>query len=140
MGRALAEKDATIEALNAEKASLNETIKEQGEEILQAQEQFKQMVSTIESELGTEIPVNVSFADEPEAASEVQAEEPAEQAAEPAEELQVAEAPTEEFKEPELDFNQATEEEDEPIEIHPANEKEPDLFASNGGSPTSFFG
>ena len=41
-----------------------------------------------------------------------------------------------------LDNNlvEATEEEDEPIEIHPANEKEPDLFASNGGSPTGFFG
>ena len=62
------------------------------------------------------------------------AKKPAEQQKEAQEQPQANE-----FKEPELDFNQAVED-DEPIEIHPANEKEPDLFASNGGSPTSFFG
>ena len=160
MRQLVAEKDSTIEALNAEKASLNETIKEQGEEILQAQEQFKQMVSTIENELGTEIPVRVSFADDQDASTDstgssadsatnfAPAAEPAEEPTSPAEpatvalddeleEAKPAEEP--EINEPVLDFAKI-EEEDEPIEIHPANEKEPDLFASNGGSPTGFFG
>ena len=124
LNKTIAEKDAAIEALNAEKAGLNETIQAQGDEILQAQERFKQMVSTIETELGTEIPVRVAFSEdteatpaEPEAAEEQPGEEPEEQPA-----------------------DNAAAEEEEPIEIHPANEKEPDLFASNGGSQTGFFG
>ena len=32
------------------------------------------------------------------------------------------------------------EDEEDIIEVHPANEKEPDLFASNGGSQSGFFG
>ena len=62
---------------------------------------------------------------------ETAAEEPA---AEPAAE----DVPDEE---PVLDFNQIAEDEDLPIEVHGANEKDNDLFsASNGGSQTNFFG
>lgn len=126
LNKAIADKDAAIEALNAEKAGLNETIQAQGDEILQAQERFKQMVSTIETELGTEIPVRVAFSEDAEAAAEEGAG--AESAESPAE--AVTEQPA----------DNAAAEEEEPIEIHPANEKEPDLFASNGGSQSGFFG
>ena len=140
---------------DTEKASLNETIKEQGEDIRQAQEQFKQMVSTIENELGTEIPVDVAFNEqpaaqpaepapeavaEPEQVAEPVAEEVAQPEPEPAAEPepeQVAEPEPESHIIPDTD---PAEDEEDIIEVHPANEKEPDLFASNGGSPTGFFG
>ena len=145
----IAEKDNAIDVLNTEKASLNETIQAQGEEIREAQERFKQMVSTIENELGTEIPVDVAFNEQPAAQPEPEEAaqpEPAapEQVAEPAAE-EVAQpepepvAEPEQVAEPESHIVPAEDEEDI-IEVHPANEKEPDLFASAGGSQPGFFG
>ena len=84
------------------------------------------MVSTIETELGTEIPVRVAFSEDAEAAAEEGAG------------AESAESPAEATEEQPAD--NAAAEEEEPIEIHPANEKEPDLFASNGGSQSGFFG
>ena len=159
----IAEKIAAIDALNAEKASLSETIQAQGEEIREAQERFKQMVSTIENELGTEIPVNVAFNEEAAAPEPAPAEQPVEEAPTPAAEQVVAEqdsaepapiapepaveeAPVEEAPaEPEIESHivpdtDPAEDEEDIIEVHPANEKEPDLFASNGGSQSGFFG
>ncbi len=145
----IAEKDNAIDVLNTEKASLNETILAQGEEIREAQERFKQMVSTIENELGTEIPVDVAFNEQPAAQPEPEEAaqpEPAapEQVAEPAAK-EVAQpepepvAEPEQVAEPESHIVPAEDEEDI-IEVHPANEKEPDLFASAGGSQPGFFG
>ncbi|MGM9984892.1 hypothetical protein [Fibrobacter intestinalis] len=60
----LAERDAELESLKAalaekeEKlAEMEKIIGEQGEEIQNAQEKFQNLLSTIENELGTEIPV-----------------------------------------------------------------------------------
>lgn len=129
----IAEKDNAIDVLNTEKASLNETIQAQGEEIREAQERFKQMVSTIENELGTEIPVDVAFNEQPAAqVAEPAAEEVAQPEPEPV-------AEPEQVAEPESHIVPAEDEEDI-IEVHPANEKEPDLFASAGGSQPGFFG
>ena len=62
----LAERDAELESLKAalaekeEKlAEMEKIIGEQGEEIQNAQEKFQNLLSTIENELGTEIPVQV---------------------------------------------------------------------------------
>lgn len=158
----LAGKDSAIERLNAELndktaciEKMGETIQAQGEEITEAQEKFKQLMDTIEKELGTEFPVCKNF--EPpaavSAAATTAAPAPAEQstpaeqpAAAPVEEAPAAEPvkePTVEpvDDEPVLDFNQISEDEDLPIEVHGANEKDNDLFsASNGGSQTNFFG
>ena len=148
----IAEKNNAIDVLNTEKASLNDTILAQGEEIREAQERFKQMVSTIENELGTEIPVDVAFNEQPaaqpadgsagsptetpEAVAEPVAEPVPEPVVEPEPE-QVAEPEPESHIIPDTD---PAEEEEDIIEVHPANEKEPDLFASNGGSQSGFFG
>ena len=141
----IAEKNNAIDVLNSEKASLNDTILAQGEEIREAQERFKQMVSTIENELGTEIPVDVAFNEQPaaqpaEPAPEAVAEPVAEPVPEPVvepEPEQVAEPEPESHIIPDTD---PAEDEEDIIEVHPANEKEPDLFASNGGSQSGFFG
>ena len=106
------------------------------------------MVSTIENELGTEIPVDVAFNEQP--AAQVAEPEPEqvvepEQVAEPAAE-EVAQpepepvAEPEQVAEPESHIVPAEDEEEDIIEVHPANEKEPDLFASAGGSQPGFFG
>ena len=80
------------------------------------------------------------------------AEEPAQEPEAPAQETleEVAEQPAEEsIEEPVIqsaqsDFDIPQEDpsiDDEPvIEVHPANEKDNDLFASNGGSQGGFFG
>ena len=137
----IAEKDNAIAALNSEKANLNETIQAQGEEIREAQERFKQMVSTIENELGTEIPVDVAFNEQPADGSAGSPTEVPEQVAEPepAAPEQVAKPEPVQVAEPESHIIPAEDEEDI-IEVHPANEKEPDLFASTGGSQPGFFG
>lgn len=109
-----------IEELNALLAEKDELLQAQADEIDEAQEKFQQLVSTIENELGTDLPIEQeSVADE-----DIVEEEVVEDVAqEPAEE----EIPT--------------------IEVHPAKEKkveDNDLFssssASNGGSQTNFFG
>ena len=157
----IAEKNNAIDVLNSEKASLNDTILAQGEEIREAQERFKQMVSTIENELGTEIPVDVAFNEQPaaqpaehapEAVAEPVAEPVVEEVAQPEPEPivepvaePVVEPEPEQVAEPEPESHiipdtDPAEDEEDIIEVHPANEKEPDLFASNGGSQSGFFG
>ena len=155
----IADKAACIEKLNADLADkaaciekLNDTIQAQGEEISEAQEKFKQLLSTIENELGTEFPVEHTFDNaapaEPAPAEAAPAAEPvveaeAEPVVETAAEEPAAEPAAEDVpdEEPVLDFNQIAEDEDLPIEVHGANEKDNDLFsASNGGSQTNFFG
>lgn len=147
----LAGKNSAIERLNAELndksaciEKMGETIQAQGEEITEAQEKFKQLMDTIEKELGTEFPVCKNF-DIPAPATAVAAaaSETAPSAAPEAEAPTAPEAApeTDTSKEPVLDFNQIAEDEDLPIEVHGANEKDNDLFsASNGGSQTNFFG
>lgn len=109
-----------VEELNVAIAEKDELLQAQADEIDEAQEKFQQLVSTIENELGTDLPIEQeSVADE-----DIVEEEVVEDVAqEPAEE----EIPT--------------------IEVHPAKEKkveDNDLFssssASNGGSQTNFFG
>lgn len=142
----LEEKSATIENLNAQ-------LQAQADEIADAQEKFQQLVSTIETELGTELPIEQSdvvmeaVAEESvlEDASEEVVEETAneETAADVAEEFAEEEVPAE----PEIvaveDMDSQAAEDDLPtIEVHGANEKnqDNDLFASNKeGSQTSFF-
>ncbi|MCF0215211.1 MAG: hypothetical protein HUK21_01905 [Fibrobacteraceae bacterium] len=129
--------ESECESLRAEKETLTETIQAQGEEISLAQERFQQLLSTIEKELDTEIPIE----DIPVIRSENVIEEfdqtTSEETEEPTE-------PTQELVEDtslEDDLDVVEEAPEEPIEVHPANEKENDLFsASNGGSQTNFFG
>lgn len=158
----VAEKDATIAKLmeqlsekNALVDSLNEQLQAQNEEIAEAQEKFNQLVATIERELGTDIsldsnePVAEEIAEEP-AAEESVAEESAE--AEKSDDDLVFEDVTaenseaeESVEEPQVDESVSQEQESEEdvptIEVHGADEKDNDLFASKQeGSQTSFFG
>ncbi len=146
----VAEKDATIaklmEQLSEKSAlvdSLNEQLQAQNEEIAEAQEKFNQLVATIESELGTDISIDQDeSAEQPaeesvEEAAEDASEEPAEQA-ETADDLVLEEVPTEE---PTEEVAQEPEDDVPAIEVHGADEKDNDLFASKQeGSQTSFFG
>ncbi len=66
--RELEELYARLESRSNELQSLNDVVKNQGEEIQLAQERFQQLLNTIEAELGTEIPIapNVpEMADDP---------------------------------------------------------------------------
>ena len=146
----VAEKDATIAKLmeqlsekNALVDSLNEQLQAQNEEIAEAQEKFNQLVATIENELGTDISIDQDeSAEQPaeesvEEAAEEAPEEPAEQA-ETADDLVLEEVPTEE---PTEEVAQEPEDDVPAIEVHGADEKDNDLFASKQeGSQTSFFG
>ncbi len=146
----VAEKDATIAKLmeqlsekNALVDSLNEQLQAQNEEIAEAQEKFNQLVATIENELGTDISIDQDeSAEQPaeesvEEAAEDASEEPAEQA-ETADDLVLEEVPTEE---PTEEVAQEPEDDVPAIEVHGADEKDNDLFASKQeGSQTSFFG
>lgn len=160
----VSEKIATVETLmqqlsdkNAEIESLNVQLQAQNDEIAEAQEKFNQLVATIESELGSDFAL-----DQGETAKEIQeesVEEPTEEVQEDAEPIDAFEAQeestaateeaeetveTEETVEPEEDtsVSQETAEEDIPtIEVHGADEKDNDLFASKSeGSQTNFFG
>ena len=161
----VSEKIATVETLmqqlsdkNAEIESLNVQLQAQNDEIAEAQEKFNQLVATIESELGSDFAL-----DQGDAAQEPQKdgtiEEPAEEIQEDAEPIDAFEAQeestattenveeadeNEETVEPEEDtsVSQETAEEDIPtIEVHGADEKDNDLFASKSeGSQTNFFG
>ncbi|WP_163438983.1 hypothetical protein [Fibrobacter succinogenes] len=146
----VAEKDATIAKLmeqlsekNALVDSLNEQLQAQNDEIAEAQEKFNQLVATIENELGTDISIDQDeSAEQPaeesvEEAAEDASEEPAEQA-ETADDLVLEEVPTEE---PTEEVAQEPEDDVPAIEVHGADEKDNDLFASKQeGSQTSFFG
>ena len=146
----VAEKDATIAKLmeqlsekNALVDSLNEQLQAQNDEIAEAQEKFNQLVATIERELGTDISIDQDeSAEQPaeesaEEGAEEAPEEPAEQA-ETADDLVLEEVPTEE---PTEEVAQEPEDDVPAIEVHGADEKDNDLFASKQeGSQTSFFG
>ena len=120
----VAEKDATIAKLmeqlsekNALVDSLNEQLQAQNEEIAEAQEKFNQLVATIERELGTDIALDNGDV----TAENAETEEP-----------QVDESVSQE---------QEAEDDVPAIEVHGADEKDNDLFASKQeGSQTSFFG
>ena len=151
------EKDATIASLMTQLneknnliEGLNEQLQAQNDEIAEAQEKFNQLVATIESELGTDIELDQG--DEMAAVDGARAEEPAPTEDEftevPAEEPvvaeeQVAEAADAAVEEPQVDesVSQETEDDVPTIEVHSADEKDNDLFASKQeGSQTSFFG
>ena len=150
----VAEKDATIANLmeqlsekNSLVDSLNEQLQAQNDEIAEAQEKFNQLVATIENELGTDISIDQDeSAEQPaeESAEEVAEEapeEPAEESteqAEAADDLVLEEVPAEE---PAEETAQEPEDDVPTIEVHGADEKDNDLFASKQeGSQTSFFG
>ncbi len=214
----LAKKTEELAQKTAELAQKDETIQNQAGEIAEIQDKFKQLLATIEKELGSEFPVDefiapsatiatatvdsepAAPAEEPAAANpfadegfqspaapaeepvQEQLEEPAPQAAEwspdpllqddtfdtpaaepaaeavkePAAEESVFEAPALEEPAPEekkddfvedpslgpiVDMTMSRDdEEDELPEIHGANEKDNDLFASREGSQGNFFG
>ncbi|MCQ2124507.1 MAG: glycosyl transferase family 2 [Fibrobacter sp.] len=105
-----------IEELNAIIAEKNELLQAQADEIDEAQEKFQQLVSTIENELGTDLPI------EQEELSEDMVDDVVEETA--------AEDVAQESAEEELPT----------IEVHPASEKKTENSASNKeGSQTSFF-
>ena len=156
----VAEKDATIaklmEQLSEKSAlvdSLNDQLQAQNEEIAEAQEKFNQLVATIESELGTDIALDSGDsvpAEEP-ATEEPTAEEPTEDSASSDEDLVFEDVTAENseaeesVEEPQVDESVSQEQESEEdvpsIEVHGADEKDNDLFASKQeGSQTSFFG
>ncbi|MBO7511461.1 MAG: hypothetical protein J6T54_00610 [Fibrobacter sp.] len=152
----VAEKDATIaklmEQLSEKSAlvdSLNEQLQAQNEEIAEAQEKFNQLVATIESELGTDIALDSG--DPAPAAEEPVAEESTEESANSDEDLVFEDVTAENseaeesVEEPQVDESVSQEQESEEdvpsIEVHGADEKDNDLFASKQeGSQTSFFG
>ena len=152
----VAEKDATIaklmEQLSEKSAlvdSLNEQLQAQNEEIAEAQEKFNQLVATIESELGTDIALDSG--DSAPAAEEPVAEESTEEPATSDEDLVFEDVTAENseaeesVEEPQVDESVSQEQESEEdvpsIEVHGADEKDNDLFASKQeGSQTSFFG
>lgn len=152
----VAEKDATIaklmEQLSEKSAlvdSLNEQLQAQNEEIAEAQEKFNQLVATIESELGTDIALDSG--DSAPAAEEPVAEESTEESATSDEDLVFEDVTAENseaeesVEEPQVDESVSQEQESEEdvpsIEVHGADEKDNDLFASKQeGSQTSFFG
>lgn len=157
----VAEKDATIAKLmeqlsekNALVDSLNEQLQAQNEEIAEAQEKFNQLVATIERELGTDIALDNGEAateesEEPaaEESTEESAEESAEEPASSDDDLVFEDVTAEnaETEEPQVDESVSQEQEAEDdvpaIEVHGADEKDNDLFASKQeGSQTSFFG
>lgn len=137
----IAEKDGLIDALNAQIAEKAAAIEEkdriinaQGEEIAEAQERFQQLLATIEKELGTEIPIEQhTMPAEQDFSQEPTAESPA---AEPVVEPLEEPAPVDNIE----NIDQETLEEEPVIEVHAADEKDNDLFASNGGSQGGFFG
>lgn len=154
----VSEKIATVETLmqqlsdkNAEIESLNVQLQAQNDEIAEAQEKFNQLVATIESELGSDFVL-----DQGETAEEIQEEAAVEETQEDAEPIDAFEAQeepaaeteeaveTEETVEPEEDTSvsqESTEEDIPTIEVHGADEKDNDLFASKSeGSQTNFFG
>ena len=151
------EKDATIASLmtqlnekNNTIEGLNEQLQAQNDEIAEAQEKFNQLVATIENELGTDIELDQGdeMAPAAEAATETAPTEdeftevPTEKPA--AAEEQVADESAEAaVEEPQVDesVSQETEDDVPTIEVHSADEKDNDLFASKQeGSQTSFFG
>ena len=152
----VAEKDATIaklmEQLSEKSAlvdSLNEQLQAQNEEIAEAQEKFNQLVATIESELGTDIALDSG--DSAPAAEEPVAEESTEEPATSDEDLVFEDVTAENseaeesVEEPQVDESVSQEQESEEdvpsIEVHGADEKDNDLFASKQeGSQTNFFG
>lgn len=152
----VAEKDVTIaklmEQLSEKSAlvdSLNEQLQAQNEEIAEAQEKFNQLVATIESELGTDIALDSG--DPAPAAEEPVAEESTEEPATSDEDLVFEDVTAENseveesVEEPQVDESVSQEQESEEdvpsIEVHGADEKDNDLFASKQeGSQTSFFG
>ena len=158
----VAEKDATIaklmEQLSEKSAlvdSLNEQLQAQNEEIAEAQEKFNQLVATIERELGTDIALDNGDAapaeESEEPAAEESTEEPAEEQASSDDDLVFEDVTAENAEaeevaeEPQVDESVSQEQEAEDdvpaIEVHGADEKDNDLFASKQeGSQTSFFG
>ena len=153
----VAEKDATIAKLmeqlsekNALVDSLNEQLQAQNEEIAEAQEKFNQLVATIERELGTDIALDNGEAaaeESEEPAAEESTEESAEEPASSDDDLVFEDVTAEnaETEEPQVDESVSQEQEAEDdvpaIEVHGADEKDNDLFASKQeGSQTSFFG
>ena len=153
----VAEKDATIAKLmeqlsekNALVDSLNEQLQAQNEEIAEAQEKFNQLVATIERELGTDIALDNGEAateESEEPAAEESTEESAEESASSDDDLVFEDVTAEnaETEEPQVDESVSQEQEAEDdvpaIEVHGADEKDNDLFASKQeGSQTSFFG
>ena len=67
---------SSLEERSVELTSLNDTVKNQEEEIQLAQERFQQLLSTIEAELGTEISIAPSEQDSYSVPNEQQEEAP----------------------------------------------------------------
>ncbi|HPW93630.1 MAG TPA: hypothetical protein PLT31_00435 [Fibrobacteraceae bacterium] len=67
---------SSLEERSVELTSLNDTVKNQEEEIQLAQERFQQLLSTIEAELGTEISIAPSEQDSSSVPNEQQEEAP----------------------------------------------------------------
>lgn len=127
------DKASHIEALDAQIEEKDHAIQTQGEEIAEAQERFKQLLSTIESELGTEIVLDQT---ESQVANEALDEDLEEelQIKDPGD-FQIDDNIVEESLEETMATATAVQEE------QTAEEKDNDLFsASNGGSQNTFFG